>query len=192
MRCTHWAGAWPCRPDIRPRARQQKRSRQTEACYCAIRRGPLLTCLEARSWLQYKRQQLPPPRGCRPISEAISPNKDKPRPGRPGLRNGRRVAGCRGMPSVQFEDRSCRWRLRRRRLLIQPPGIAALFELGDSVIGDRKSFLFGQSFFQAANDLPGAPECESDRVPKHFSLGHGPKRTYREQYCKPLHLARLP
>ena len=42
---------------------------------------------------------------------------------------------------------------RRPRLLIQPPGIAALFELGDSVIGDRKSFLFGQSFFQTANDL---------------------------------------
>ena len=74
------------------------------------------------------------------------------------------------MPSIQLEDRSCRWRLRRRRLLIQPPGIAALFELGDSVVGTQ-SFLFGQSFFQTANDLPGAPERESDRVPKHFSLG---------------------
>ena len=40
------------------------------------------------------------------------------------------------------------------------------------MIGDRKSFLLGQSFFQTANDLSGAPECESDRVPKHFSLGH--------------------
>ena len=29
-------------------------------------------------------------------------------------------------------------------------GAGALFELGDSVIGDRKSFLLGHSFFQAA------------------------------------------
>jgi class 3 adenylate cyclase len=53
-----------------------------------------------------------------------------------------------------------RWQLRRRRLLVQPPRVATLFELGDSVISDRKSLLLGQSFFQAANDLPGTPECE--------------------------------
>ena len=93
--------------------------------------------------------------------------KDKPRPGRRGLKAGR---GCRG--DAFRPIRLCRWRLRRRRLLVEPPRVATLFKLRDRVVRDGVTLVLGQSFFQTAHDLSGAPEGESDRVPKHFSLGH--------------------
>ena len=34
------------------------------------------------------------------------------------------------------------------------------------------TLVLGQTFFQTAYDLSGAPQGESDRAPKHFSLGH--------------------
>ncbi len=49
------------------------------------------------------------------------------------------------------------------------PGIAAFFQLRNSVIRYCKPLLFGQTFFQSANDLSGAPQCEGNRVPKHFT-----------------------
>jgi len=73
------------------------------------------------------------------------------------------------MPSVQLEYRSCRWRLRRRRLIVQSPRVAALFELRNGVIGDGVTLFLGQTFFQSTYDLAGAPQGESDRVPKYFS-----------------------
>jgi hypothetical protein len=76
------------------------------------------------------------------------------------------------MPSVQFVDRSCRWWLRHRRLLVEPPWVAALFKLRDSMVRDGVTLVLGQTLFQTTYDFSGAPECESDRVPKHFSLGH--------------------
>ena len=56
--------------------------------------------------------------------------------------------------------------------LPQPPRVATLFKLGDSVVRDGITLVLVQTFFQTANDLSGAPQCESYRVPKHFSLGH--------------------
>ena len=56
----------------------------------------------------------------------------------------------------------------------QPPRVATLFKLGDSVVRHGVTLVLGQSCFQTAYDLSGAPECESYRVPKHFSLGHFP------------------
>ena len=41
------------------------------------------------------------------------------------------------------------------------------------MIGDGKSFVLRQTFFQTAYDLAGAPQGESDRVPEHLSLRHG-------------------
>jgi hypothetical protein len=61
-----------------------------------------------------------------------------------------------------------------RRLLVQPPRVATLFKLGDGVVRHGVTLVLGQSCFQTAYDLSGAPECESYRVPKHFSLGHFP------------------
>ena len=40
------------------------------------------------------------------------------------------------------------------------------------LIRDRISLLFGQALFQAAYDLAGAPQRESNRVPEDFSLRH--------------------
>ena len=75
------------------------------------------------------------------------------------------------MPSVQFK-KPIMSMAASRRLLVQPPRVATLFKLGDSVVRDGVTLVLGQTFFQTAYDLSGAPECESDRVPKHFSLGH--------------------
>jgi hypothetical protein len=65
---------------------------------------------------------------------------------RPGLERKR----CRGMsgPSVQFSlIVQVVWRPCRGRILIQPPRIASLFKLLDSVVSYRKSLLFIQPFF---------------------------------------------
>ena len=75
------------------------------------------------------------------------------------------------------------------RLFVQPPRIAALFQLRDGVIGDGETFLFSQPNLQAAYDLSGAPPCEGNCVPEDFSLRHWRNRTKRELACKPLHLA---
>jgi hypothetical protein len=75
------------------------------------------------------------------------------------------------------------------RLFVQPPRIAALFQLRDGVIGDGVTFLFSQPNLQAAYDLSGAPPCEGNCVPEDFSLCHWRNRTKRELACKPLHLA---
>src|SRR5262249_6689351 len=101
--------------------------------------------------------------------------KEKPRPGRPGLE---RKAGCRGLsgPSVQFSLRSscrrpCRW-----RFLIESPRIAPLYKLLDGVVGDA-SLLFSQPSFRPLNDLPGAPQGESNRKSEDFSLSSYQNRT---------------
>ena len=47
-----------------------------------------------------------------------------------------------------------------------------LLELRNRVIGDGKSLVLRQTFFQTAYDLAGAPQSESDRVPEDFSLRH--------------------
>jgi hypothetical protein len=59
------------------------------------------------------------------------------------------------------------------------------------VVRDGVTLVLGQSFFQTAYDLSGAPERESDRVPEHFSWSSS-MRTYSEQHFKPLYLAGLP
>jgi hypothetical protein len=40
------------------------------------------------------------------------------------------------------------------------------------MIGDRKSLLLGQPFFQTSNDLPRAAQGERYRVSEDFSLRH--------------------
>jgi hypothetical protein len=77
------------------------------------------------------------------------------------------------MPSVHFK-KPIMSMAASRRLLVQPPRVATLFKLGDSVVRHGVTLVLGQSCFQTAYDLSGAPECESYRVPKHFSLGHFP------------------
>lgn len=77
-----------------------------------------------------------------------------------------------GMPSVQLECRSCRWRLRRRRLIVQSPRVPALFKLRDGVIGDGVALVLRQTFFQTPYDFSGASQSESDRVSEDFSLRH--------------------
>ena len=68
------------------------------------------------------------------------------------------------MPSAQFKNRSCRWRFRRRRLVVQPPRVATLLKLRDSVVRDGVTLVLGQSFFQTAHDLSGASKRESNRI----------------------------
>ena len=56
----------------------------------------------------------------------------------------------------------------------------------------RVSFLFGETFFQAAYDLARPPQCEGDCVPKDFSLRHASlehkenKRASRHILCRAL------
>ena len=88
--------------------------------------------------------------------------------------------------------RLCRWRLRRRRLLVELSRVATLFKLGDSVVRDGVTLVLGQTFFQTANDLSGAPECESKSRTEALLPSSWVIRTYREQCYKPLYLARLP
>jgi hypothetical protein len=73
-------------------------------------------------------------------------------------------------PSVQFLFR----RLRYWLFLIQPPRIASFFKLLNCVIGDCKPLLFIQPFFQASDDLAGAPKRIGDGVPEDLSLRHEP------------------
>ena len=56
------------------------------------------------------------------------------------------------MPSAQFKNRSCRWRFRRRRLVVQPPRVATLLKLRDSVVRDGVTLVLGQSFFQTLQE----------------------------------------
>jgi hypothetical protein len=65
------------------------------------------------------------------------------------------------------------------------------------VIGDGVSLL-GQPFFQATDDLSGAPQCEGNRVSKDFSFRHGSlehkenKRASRYILCTAPQEAQLP
>ena len=47
-----------------------------------------------------------------------------------------------------------------------------LLQLRDDVISDGKSLLFRQPFLQAAYDLAGARQCESNGVSEDFCLRH--------------------
>jgi hypothetical protein len=49
-------------------------------------------------------------------------------------------------------------------LLVQPPRVAMLFELRDSVVRDGVTLVLGQSFFQTAHDLSGASKREATSV----------------------------
>jgi hypothetical protein len=42
------------------------------------------------------------------------------------------------------------------------------------MIGDSKSLVLRQTFFQTEYDLAGAPQSESDRVSEDFSFRHAP------------------
>jgi hypothetical protein len=86
-----------------------------------------------------------------------------------GLTDRRRgVGGCGDCLRSEFTLMAARCRY----LLIQSPRVTTLLELHDRVISDRKSLFFGQSFLQAAYDLTGAPQCESNRISKHFASCH--------------------
>ena len=54
------------------------------------------------------------------------------------------------------------------------------------MIGDRKSLLLAQPFFQTSNDLPGTLKCEGDGVPKVFSSCHGRDAFKRTRCLIPL------
>ena len=82
------------------------------------------------------------------------------------------MCGVSGDAFRPIQHRSCRWRLRRRRLLVQPLRVPTLLELCDSVVRDDVTLILGQSFFQPAYDLAGAPKGEGNGVPKDFSLRH--------------------
>ena len=59
-----------------------------------------------------------PPKNNTGFSKRAGRPKDKPRPGRPGLKNGRLGGGVGGCLPSNSKNRSCRWWLRRRRLLV--------------------------------------------------------------------------
>ena len=71
--------------------------------------------------------------------------------------------------SLVVTDRLGRRRLGRWCLLIQPPRIAAFFQLGDDVIGECVTLVLTEPFLQTAYDLARAPECVCNRIPKDFS-----------------------
>ena len=50
------------------------------------------------------------------------------------------------------------------------------------MIGDRKSLLLGQPFFQASYDLSGAPQSKSNLVSEDFSLRHA-SLEHKENEC---------
>jgi hypothetical protein len=83
---------------------------------------------------------------------------------RPVLKERMAWCGVSGDAFRPIQDRSCRWRLRRRRLLVQPPRVATLFKLRDSVVRDGVTLVLGQSFFQTAHDLSGASKREATSV----------------------------
>jgi hypothetical protein len=85
------------------------------------------------------------------------------------------VSGVRGITFHPVS--SSRWWLCCRCPLIQPPRIATLLQLRDSVIGDGETLVLRQTFFQTSYDLARAPQGESDRVSEDFSLRHWRIRT---------------
>ena len=117
------------------------------------------------TWLKCDKDRwLSDPPSLRPATQMKSPGR-----GDRGFKDGRR-GGVSGDASVQSKsDLFTLTAARRWRLLVQSPRIAALFQLRDGVIGDRVSLLFSQPFFQATDDLAGAPQCEGNCVPKDFS-----------------------
>ena len=102
---------------------------------------------------------------------------------RGGKRKSRGLVGVRGDPSARKLGRRC---LRRWLILIQPPRIAAFFQLVDNVINDREPFVLAQSLLQSANNLAGSPQGEG--VSKDLTSCHLSIRTYRERMYKSLHL----
>jgi hypothetical protein len=63
----------------------------------------------------------------------------------------------RGLPSVRIRSMAA-------SLSVPPHSIAKDHHapsLCDGVIGDRKSLLLAQPFFQTSNDLPGTLKCEA-------------------------------
>ena len=84
------------------------------------------------------------------------------------------MCGVSGMPSVQFNIDHVDGGFAAGASSFSRHGSPTLLELRDSVVRDDVTLILGQSFFQTAYDLSGAPECESYRVPKDFSLGHAP------------------
>jgi hypothetical protein len=95
------------------------------------------------------------------------------------------VSGVRSDPSAR---KLGRWCLRRWRILVQSPRVAALFQLRDRMIGDRVSFILCQLRLQPLHDLAGPPQGEGEGISKDFTSCHFSIRTYRERMYKPLHL----
>ena len=75
----------------------------------------------------------------------------------------------------------------------EPPRLAAtvatLFKLRNSMVRDCVTLVLGQSFFQTAYDLSGAPECESKSRTEALLPSSW---VHIENNDKPLYLARLP
>ena len=107
-------------------------------------------------------------------------NKEKaPVLGDRGLTDRRRgVGGC----GDYLPSELGRWRLRCRCLLIQSQRITTILQLRDGVIGDRKSLLLGQPFFQTSNDLPGTPKCEGNGVAKNLTSCHAQSEHIENKY----------
>jgi hypothetical protein len=58
-------------------------------------------------------------------------------------------------------------------LIVEAPGVAALLELVDDMIGDSKALMLSHLLLQSAHDLARATERESDGVSEHLPAGHG-------------------